>query len=103
MKANLGTSYVDEPAFRVPLRASWDTTRLQLLRPWLQQANSHFKEAAVIRAAHDAESIAWQTYHPELWFPLLLEEKAIEALKYASRQIHLWGGRSLHEQDAVAA
>lgn len=42
--------------------------------------------AALQRAAAEAESLAWLNPYPLLVLPLLLEEKAREARRYAARQ-----------------
>jgi hypothetical protein len=44
--------------------------------------NSHMVEAAV----NEAEAIAWQTPYPHLFFPLLAQEKATAATRWAARQ-----------------
>ncbi len=44
--------------------------------------NSHMLEAAV----NEAEALAWQTPYPHLFFPLLAQEKATAATRWAVRQ-----------------
>jgi hypothetical protein len=45
----------------------------------------------------EAEALAWQTPYPHLLFPVLAEEKAAEARKWAVRQRAIWE-RNLPEQ-----
>ena len=41
----------------------------------------------ILRSAlNEAEALAWQTPYPHLFFPLLAEEKAISARRWAARQ-----------------
>ncbi len=37
-------------------------------------------------AINEAEAVAWQTPYPHLFFPVLAEEKAAEAQRWAARQ-----------------
>jgi len=41
----------------------------------------------ILRSAlNEAEALAWQTPYPHLFFPVLAEEKAISARRWAARQ-----------------
>lgn len=41
----------------------------------------------VLKAAiNEAEAVAWQTPYPQLFFPVLAEEKAVEAQEWAGHQ-----------------
>ena len=48
--------------------------------------NDQLLRAAVI----EAEALAWQTPYPHLLFPVLAEEKAAEARKWAVHQRAIW-------------
>ena len=41
-------------------------------------------------AVNEAEALAWQTPYPHLLFPVLAEEKAAEARKWAAQQRAIW-------------
>jgi len=45
-------------------------------------------------ALNEAEALAWRTPYPHLLFPLLADEKAAEARKWATRQQAIWARSS---------
>ena len=55
-----------------------------VLRDYAHHAQEH---ARVVRLAlNEAEALAWQTNHPQLFFPALAAEKAEAAVKWHRRQ-----------------
>ncbi len=92
-KEELKTRFEPDTRFKVsPLtfRAT-ETTELEalkarLLRQLLADTNSALENTALRRAANDAAALAWLTRFPLLLFPVLLEEKALAALKQARKQ-----------------
>ena len=46
----------------------------------------HGQEAMLYSALNEAEALAWQTPYPQLFFPVLAEEKAMSARRWASQQ-----------------
>src|SRR6266404_8764838 len=46
----------------------------------------HGQEQILRTALNEAEALAWQTPYPHLFFPVLAEEKAMSARRWAARQ-----------------
>lgn len=78
------------PTPPVPFRATEETPfeRLKgrLLRDALDERPESRFNALLRRAANEAESLAWLTPFPVLFFPTLFAEKVETAIRYDSRQ-----------------
>jgi hypothetical protein len=84
------TRFEIEPSVPVPVRgtAENDLERLKarLLRQLVAPVVEPGLNRALRRAANEAASLAWFTPFPLLFFPTLLEEKALTAERQRDRQ-----------------
>jgi hypothetical protein len=78
------------PVPAVPFRGTQETEldrlKARLLLELLQQTPDARLYAPLRRAANEAAGLAWFTPFPLLFFPVLFEEKALEALRQGARQ-----------------
>jgi hypothetical protein len=96
MNANykrLRPRFARETRFEVPavvLRATraaeLDQLKRRLLQELVQESTDREQNALLRRAANDSAAMAWATGYPLLFFPALLEEKAVEARAQARLQ-----------------
>ena len=72
--------------FRATQQTAFETLHARLLSTLLRQANDPELNLLFRHAANEAAALAQASGFPTLLFPVLLEEKATSARRYASRQ-----------------
>lgn len=91
------TRFALTPVVTVPFRATLndDLERLKdrLLRELLRETPKPQLNPLLRRAANEATALAWTTPYPLLVLPVLLEEKAEDARRYARHQAGIWNRR----------
>lgn len=73
-------------AFRVTQETELERLKGQLLKAALNATPDQDANAPLRRAANEAAALAWTTQFPLLFFPTLLEEKAVQALQRVEKQ-----------------
>lgn len=77
--------------FRVVQENAFERLKNQLLEERLGEVWKPEQNSWVRRAANEAAALAWFTPYPLLVYPVLFEEKANAALRYAERQEQVRG------------
>lgn len=78
-------SLAPTPGFRGMLDTELERLKNVLVRETLERVEPELYPV-VRRAANDAMALAWTTPFPTLFFPLLFEEKVVEAKKFYFKQ-----------------
>ena len=74
------------PPFRAVEEAEFEQLKARLLQRLLDNAIQAELNAPLRRAANEAAALAWTTPFPALFFPALLEEKALGARRQFQKQ-----------------
>ena len=75
--------------FRAVLETEFERLNAKLLRERLADKRTAALGAELRRAANEAAALAWVTAYPLLFFPVLFEEKLIEAGRRVARQAEI--------------